>query len=66
MNLREDLIFQFHQHPYAEHFIQELLAARPVIPPHDAKQDNTEDWKAKSAQQKGFDLCCSFFKIKTE
>lgn len=60
----EDLIIQLHSHPFFEELQKDLLSLRPIIPSHDPNRDNTEDWKAKSAQQKGFDVCLAFFKIK--
>lgn len=59
-----DLLTQLHSHQFFDDMVKDLLSLRPVVPAHDAKSDNTEDWKAKSAQQQGFDLCLAFFKIK--
>jgi len=40
-----------------------VKGARPVIPAWDAKNDNSDDWKHKSAMQEGFDLCLATFGI---
>jgi len=49
---------------------QELLgrvkARRPIVPAHNPEQDNTEDWKAKSAMRQGFDLCLTLFGERNE
>lgn len=53
-------------HPLYAEFQKELLSKRPLIPTHNPDVDNTDEWKSLSAQQKGFDLCCSFFNITEE
>lgn len=35
---------------------------RPTLPVWDINQDNTDDWKRKSAMQEGFDLCLAIFR----
>jgi len=49
---------------------QALLAQikkhRPTIPVYDAQSDNTEEWKANSYTQRGFDLCLTYFGEKTD
>lgn len=62
--MNDDFIFYMKAHPLWEQVEKKLKGLRPVIPSHDPDQDNTEVWKNRSAQQQGFDLCCSFFNIK--
>lgn len=47
-------------------FKEFVLSHRPIIPVHDSKKDNTEEWKAISAKQKGFDLCLALFETTKE
>lgn len=35
---------------------------RPMIPIHTVEPDNTEEWKSKSANRNGFDLCFNQFR----
>jgi hypothetical protein len=63
---QEDFLRHMASHPLYDEMKRRLLSMRPVIPAHDPGQDNTEQWKSFSAQQKGFDLCCSFFQIHQE
>ena len=37
---------------------------RPELPHWDRAQDNTEEWKEKSAMRQGFDLALSIFRPK--
>lgn len=43
--------------------LQLLKESRPSIPEYDEKNDNTEIWKARSAQRRGFDLCMKVLAI---
>ena len=45
--------------------LAEVKTHRPTIPAHSPEKDNTEDWKAKSAMQQGFDLCLTLFGERT-
>lgn len=66
MTAYDDLIYAMHGHPQFDMLVNDLRRIRPVIPTHDPLNDNTELWKQKSAQQAGFDLCLSFFKLQVE
>lgn len=66
MRLIDDLVYAIHSHPQFDLLIEALKAARPIVPSHDPGNDNTEQWKQRSAQQAGFDLCLSLFKITME
>lgn len=48
-------------HPEYMALIAGAKRLRPEVPAWDSKQDNTEDWKRKSAMQEGFDLCLQIF-----
>lgn len=41
--------------------LQDAKAERPTIPPYNHSPDNTEEWKALSNMQRGFDLALSQF-----
>jgi len=66
MKARDEYLLHMKSHPYYEMFLKEVIKARPPIPHHDPESDNTDKWKSLSAQQRGFDLCCSIFGIKQE
>ncbi len=66
MKARDEYLIHMKSHPYYEMFKKEVDKARPMIPAHDHDADNTDKWKSLSAQQRGFDLCCSIFGIKQE
>lgn len=38
-------------------FLNRVKEKRPEIPIWDSNTDNSDDWKRKSGQQEGFDLC---------
>lgn len=48
-------------HPEYVAMIAAAKKMRPDLPSWDASQDNTEDWKRKSAMQEGFDLAMAVF-----
>ena len=39
--------------------MREIKKERPAIPPYNHEPDNTEEWRALSNQQRGFDLALS-------
>lgn len=39
--------------------IKEIKSHRPLCPQWNHENDNTDEWKARSNQQKGFDLILS-------
>ena len=48
------------QSPEFISLMAEIKEARPIIPVYSHSPDNTEEWKANSNVQKGFDLALSF------
>lgn len=36
--------------------MQRIMKHRPTVPPYNYDPDNTEEWKAMSNMQRGFDL----------
>lgn len=66
MSMKDEYLLHMKSHPFYEFFLAEVKKSRPMIPAHDHTADNTEKWKSLSAQQRGFDLCCSIFNIKME
>jgi len=59
-----DLIANIHAHQFFNDFRKDLLTLRPIVPAFDEKADNTEQWKADSMKQQGFDLVLKFLHIK--
>lgn len=35
----------------------EIAKEAPIVPSHRPDRDNTEEWKARSAERRGFSLC---------
>ena len=53
--------------PLWEQFIvRELMEKRPSIPNYNPNKDNTEQWKAASAMQQGFDLALGVLELKVK
>lgn len=51
--LRQNELFQLE--------MKRVKEQRPLVPLHNYEPDNTEEWKALSNQQRGFDLALSLF-----
>jgi len=64
--MRDDFLVTIKSHSLWPIFKKELLSKRPIVPVHNPKNDNTEEWKSLSAQQRGFDLCLALFQIDKE
>ena len=60
---RREIIIHMKSHPHWEDFKKAVLAQRPITPVYDYIDDNTDEWKARCAEQKGFDLCLTLFNI---
>lgn len=48
-------------HPEYMRLLKQAEGMRPSLPVWDSKENNVEEWKEKSAMQKGFDLAMSIF-----
>ena len=48
------------QNPAFVSLMAEIKQERPIIPVYSHSPDNTEEWKANSNIQKGFDLALGF------
>lgn len=46
-----------------EEFEKQVVDRRPIVPEYNPAENNVEDWKYRSAQRAGFDLCLKLFKI---
>lgn len=46
--------------------LNKIKEGRPVVPAWNAIEDNSDDWKHKSAMQEGYDLCLATFGIKLD
>lgn len=64
--MKDDFLLHMKSHSLWPIFKKDLLSKRPLVPPHDPRKDNTEEWKSLSAQQRGFDLCCALLQIEKE
>lgn len=67
MNKKEYLI-ELHSDPRFATLLSEIMKQRPQVPTHIPANgntpDNTEIWKARSAEQRGFDVWLAFLNIK--
>jgi hypothetical protein len=63
---RDEFITYIQQHPFYPLFVQEIKAKRPIVPSHNPAADNTDEWKALSAQARGYDLVLSILNINME
>lgn len=61
---RNDFILELNTDPRFVLLVEEILKQRPQIPLHDPVSDNTEVWKAKSAERRGFDIWCAYLQLK--
>ena len=61
--MNEDFLLSMKSHPLWPIVKKELLSKRPMIPSHNHDKDNTELWKARSAEQRGFDICLALLQI---
>jgi len=59
--LKNEYLEMIRTQPEFAKAVEEIIKMRPTIPPHDFNEDNTEQWKSMSAQQRGFDLCIYLF-----
>jgi hypothetical protein len=65
MNMQE-LLLELHSDVRVEKLFREILKHRPSVPVHNFKIDNTEEWKARSAEQRGFDIWLAHLNINLE
>lgn len=49
-----------------EELLAEIIKHRPTVPEHTPHSDNTEEWKARSAERRGFDIWLAFLDINPE
>ena len=61
-----ELFLELYSDPRFVQLIQTILKQRPAIPEHDVQTDNTELWKARSAERRGFDLWVTYLNIPEE
>jgi len=51
-------------HPEYTAMLKKAQEMMPALPEWDPKNDNTEEWKQKSAMRHGFELCLAIFQPK--
>ncbi len=59
-HILEDLEYNEEWHRFVEDV---LIKNLPDIPQYDPDEDNTEIWKAKSQQRRGYELCLALLNI---
>ena len=63
---KNDLFIELYSDPRFEALVKEIMKQRPTIPTYDPRSDNTEDWKAASAKQIGFDIWVAYLRVPEE
>lgn len=62
----KDLFIELYSDPRFVALIKDILKNRPQIPAHDPRADNTEEWKARSAELSGFDKWITYLRVPQE
>lgn len=60
---RQEYLLELNTDPRFGMLLKEILRQRPHVPFHDPVNDNTEIWKAKSAERRGFDVWLTYLSI---
>ena len=60
----DDFLLELKSDARFEVLLEEVMKLRPDVPEHNPSEDNTEMWKARSAERRGFDLWLKSLKIK--
>jgi hypothetical protein len=55
------LLKELSGHPEYMRLLRLAEEMRPALPEWDRHNDNTNEWKEKSAMRQGFDLCLAIF-----
>lgn len=55
------LLAELSGHPEYVALLKRAQQMRPELPVWDSVQDNTNEWKEKSAQRQGFENCLAIF-----
>ena len=64
--MKEELLLELFSDVRVVSLFQEILKQRPSIPEHNFAKDNTEEWKSRSAERRGFDIWLAHLNIKLE
>lgn len=59
-------LYELHTDPRFEALMKTILQQRPQIPEHDPASDNTEIWKSRSAERRGFDVWVTYLNLKED
>ena len=62
----KEVLLEIYSDVRAVQLIREILKHRPQIPSHNFQKDNSEEWKARSAEQRGFDIWTTYLEINLE
>ena len=63
--IKNEYLVMLRATPEFQGIMKQVKSHRPVIPVHSINPDNTDEWKANSWMQQGFDLCLSLLGEKT-
>ncbi len=58
-----DYLYELRSDPRFTSLMETIMKHRPVVPFHDPVNDNTEIWKSRSAERRGFDVWVTFLKL---
>jgi len=62
----KEILLELYSDERVVKLIRDVLKQRPMIPVHSFQKDNTEEWKSRSAEQRGFDIWLSYLNINLE
>ena len=58
-----DFLIRLKSEPEFQELLRTIMTQRPVVPEHNLNKDNTEIWKARSAEKRGFDIWLTYLRI---
>lgn len=62
----KEILLEMYSDERVLRLFREILKQRPVIPVHNFQKDNTDEWKARSHEQRGFDIWLTYLEINLE
>ena len=61
-----ELLLELYSDERVIRLFREILKQRPQIPAYNFQKDNSEEWKARSSEQRGFDVWLTYLEINQE
>jgi len=61
--VNKEYLIELKSDPRFEALLAEILSNRPKVPAYTPDSDNTEIWKARSMERRGFDIWLAFLNL---